>query len=358
MKGIFPRMLLSVVVLAPGLMMSSARGFASDCPPPASAIVPTLSAEVIHDKKAGVYKYRYTIKNGTDSKWSIRAFGVVTKQDPSTFTSAPHWRGRYADLPYAPSAFSWYTTDVDPAIANVVTGDATIPPKFYAVKAGASLGGFEIVSERPPGLLEFFARGDDYLKPTLPEGADVPDCPGHDPNGIDEVVGVTVGPAEPDLISVKIRTRDKSGLHHSSPVDPKNSKGQMSVLVISTPSFDASQVNISSVAFGPAQVAPVSSELIPTNRGEKLEGDEPSAWEKAIESTESKDEKKRHSQNLLLTFDVASLDVQCGIDLALFLRGETKTGQKFIGAAPAKVVGCKAGEPGVHKPPKKKQGKK
>ena len=344
-------------VLAVLLSASFSGAYAEECPVPPTSIVPQLEIGVTHDKNAGLYKYRYTLKNGSTAKLAINNFGLFLRQPPTRIITAAHWRSRFVVHPEGENKLSWFTTEIGKEAASRPYAGGAMAPALYAVKAGSSLDGFEIHSSQPPGILEFYAIGDE-LKGIRGDDGEPQECPGWSHSEPNRVSGLTAGPSDPDVISVKIRTRDKSGLHHSSPIDPKNSKGQMSVLVISTPSFDASQVNISSVAFGPAQVAPVSSELIPTNRGEKLEGDELSAWEKAIESTESKDEKKRHSQNLLLTFDVAALDVQCGIDLALFLRGETKTGQKFIGAAPAKVVGCKAGEPGVHKPPKKKQGKK
>lgn len=352
MKVITSKVMLGVVALIPELMMSRALGAASDCPPPASAVEPKLEARVSFDKTTGLYTYVYTASNGSNALLSIDYFDLNVSEEPREVKSAPFWKSRFTPAKYSYQRFSWSTSAIDPAIANEIPADNSVPPALYAIKPGSSLSGFELKSDRSPGIVEFNVSGDDFKTPGVEQT-----CPGYDPNGLDKVTGMIVGPSEPGLISVKIRTRDKSGLHHSSPIDPKNSKGQMGVLVLSSPTFDASQVNISSVVFGPAKVAPVSSELIPTKRGERLEGDEISPWEKAIEGTESKDEKKRHSQNLLLTFDVASLDVQCGIDQALFLRGETKTGQKFIGAAPAKVVGCKAGQPGVHKP-KKKQGKK
>jgi hypothetical protein len=65
-------------------------------------------------------------------------------------------------------------------------------------------------------------------------------------------------------------------------------------------------------------------------------------WRKIRFLPEKADRKKVTYKNTLLTFDVSSLDIQCGMDQALFLRGKTKSGQQFVGAVSANVVGCGA----------------
>jgi hypothetical protein len=123
------------------------------------------------------------------------------------------------------------------------------------------------------------------------------------------------------------------------------------VLIFSTHTFDASQIDVSSIMFGPAYVAPISSKLVPAGMGESIGLDESAEWEKMLAQFDpnSVDRKNIPKQNLLLIFDVASLDVQCHLDQALFLRGTTTTGQQIVGGVSTSVVGCGPNEIGTHK---------
>jgi hypothetical protein len=256
-----------------------------------------------------------------------------------------------------PYRFSWSTSEVDPAKAHQITGDGTLLPAFYAIKPGSGLSGFEITSTQPPGAAQFFAEGDakpPTSEPTEKDDEAMPNCAGWDFTNAQlatQVTGVTVGPLDPNTISIRLRAREEKGRGPHPGVNPKQPSGKLAVLILSSKTFDASQINMSSIMFGPAYTAPVSSQLVQGGIGEQIGQDEREEWEKWHEqfNQNDADQKRNHPQNLLLTFDVASLDIQCHLDQALFLRGQTKSGQKIVGAISVKVVGCKPGDLGKHK---------
>ncbi|MBC7385590.1 MAG: hypothetical protein H7301_05415 [Cryobacterium sp.] len=162
---------------------------------------------------------------------------------------------------------------------------------------------------------------------------------------------MTTGPSDPNILTVSLRARDKKGDGRCSPIQPKKPSGQISLLVLSTKDFDATQIDLGSIVFGPAYASPVISKPSPIGHGEKISSDPQVDWEESLKSVrpELMDRKGVKFKNLLLTFNVADLDVQCNLDRALFLRGKTNSGQSIVGAIKAEIVGCKDKETGTHR---------
>jgi len=297
------------------------------------------------------------MKNQASAQIPLDYFGLLLNQAPSSSLSAENWNGQYISLDSSPYRFRWNTVLVDPSLANKVSGDGTLSAPVYAIQPGKSLGGFEISSAQVPGIVQFFAQGFAQIAsgtPTLQNDEPVPSCPQWDfenPQIETQVTGATVGPSDPSTVSVRIRAREETGIHPCQPINSKSPAGKIAVLVLSSHTFDPSEIDVTSVIFGPSYAAPISSKLVPTGLGESIGSDERAEWEKALEALlpESSDRKNVHPKNLLLVFDVPALDVQCGLDQSLFLRGKTTAGQQFIGAVPAKVAGCGSNEVGKHK---------
>lgn len=353
MKREYVFLTLGVVVASLASQVNAKPRVDHRCPIALTTIAPKLDVTVERDTKTGLFNYRYKLQNGADSKLAIDEFGLNLGKAPAGYVDVPHWNHDggvgFSDLE-GQTGFLWRTSEMGKKNANRPFAGGPKPPALYAVKPGKFLDGVGMLSKRPPGIVEYFAKGDGW--DILPgEDGEPLTCPGWNPSERNLVRGMTVGPADPDLVSVKIRLRDRSGIRPSSPIDPKNPAGQIGVLLFSAQNFDATQVDSSKLTFGPAKVGPMSSRFVSSGLGEKLEGDVVSDWERITEKFQSNDAASRKNpfQNLLLVFDVSKLDVQCGIDQALFLRGVTKSGLKFVGAAPARLVGCKVGEPGVHK---------
>jgi hypothetical protein len=118
------------------------------------------------------------------------------------------------------------------------------------------------------------------------------------------------------------------------------------VLVLGSKDFDPSQIVTSSLKFGPAEVAPLSAKLVPGEGRDEMESDEDETWERVSSSFGRDRHNPAKHRNLLLVFDEASLDVQCGLDQALFLTGQTQVGMKIVGGAATKLAGCDVKHPG------------
>lgn len=350
MKKIFEIGMINMI-----LSVFTLQAIASVCSSPPSSVKPSLSASVNFDKKKQMYKYQYKIKNGSDAQIPLDYFGLLMNQAPELFSSGKYWGGKFISLSYAPKNFRWTTDAVDDP--NRVTGDGKLSTPSYAIKPGTSLGGFEIWSAQPPGISQFYAEG--FTQPltsssTTEADEVIPDCPGWDfenPKIQTQVTGMTIGPSDPAIISVRIRAREEKGLRSSEPIDPKKPSGKISVLVLSTSTFDSTQIDVTNVVLGPGYAKPLSSKVVEPGIGEKLESEKLTDWEKFNEEANPKEanHRKVKNKNILLTFDVASLDVQCNLDQALFLRGKTKAGQQFVGAFSARVVGCGPKDFGKHK---------
>jgi hypothetical protein len=330
---------------------------ADTCSPPESSISPQLSSSVQYDKKLRSYKYQYSIKNEVTAQIPLDRFGFLVNEAPSSLKAPAYWGGAFTSLSSAPYDFVWSTFEPDPKVANIIPMDGSLAVPAYSVKPGKTLSGFEFTSANSPGVVQYFAAGFSQIPGSTPiPGNDEPEpsCPGWNwQNSQLEnwISGAATGPADVGVTSVRIRAREETGLHECPPIDPKKANGKIAILVFSTQTFDASQIDLSDVVFGPAHAKPISSKLVPVGLGEKIAVDERLEWERILETLEPNiaGGKNSHPQNILLVFDVSALDVQCGLDQALFLRGETKTNQQFVGAVPAKVVGCGNKEIGKHK---------
>lgn len=347
----------SIAILFLVLNLNAQQGLSDTCTPPPSAVAPIVTSQVSYDAKARTYKYRYTIRNEPSAQIPLDWFGILINTAPSSSVSPTNWDpGEFTALGFMPSRFSWSTSTVAGSAGKKITGDGTLSAPTYALKPGSSLSGFELISSQPPGVVQFFAQGFTQPPSSVPTAKDdepTPTCAGwdfHNAQLATQVTGATTGPSDPNTISVRLRAREEKGRGECSPINPKQPSGKIAVLVLSTHVFDASQIDVSSIMFGPAYVAPISSQLVQGGVGEQIGRDERIDWEQWQEQFDpnNADRKNSRPQNLLLTFDVASLDVQCHLDQAIFFRGQTKSGQKVVGAIPANVIGCGTSDQGKH----------
>jgi hypothetical protein len=325
--------------------------WADMCPTPSTSIDPRLEAKVTFDKKTNQYLYSYSISNGSDAKTAIERFRIEMSTNPQASTSPNKWFPRYLANHNIPT-LNWSTTYINLGAKGLGGG---LPVAAYAVRPGQKLSGFSFKSPLPPGAARFLADGfyqPPTTTPTVTDDEPAPNCPGIDlVNEVDDtmVTGLTVGPLPPDTISPKMRLRDETGEHKCGPIDPSQASGNVTLLILSSSTFDASQINVSSVRFGPAQVAPLRSEVISSKEDDDRD-DEREEWERMSEHSDKNTDHKKDSKlkNLLLTFDLKSLDVQCVLDRALFFSASTNSGQKVIGGVSAHTVGCNVRRPGVH----------
>lgn len=346
------RVFLAIMLIEP---ISS---FGAACPPPQSSIEPNLSVTVSYDQKRQLYKYKYSMRNGRGAQIPLDYFGFFLEEAPQSSSSPKNWSARALDYDTSPSVFRWSTAEVADSEKDVVTGDGFIPTPISAIRPGNTLSGFEIESPRKPGIVQFYAQGFTQVPsgvPTEDNPETPPQCPGWDFENdplLSQVTGAVVGPSDPDIISVSLKARDERGNSKCRSIDAKNPSGKISIIVLSDKDFDASDVKIDTITFGPASARPLSSKLIDGQGMVKFDDDE--EWDKQMKDRRYSDPEieKRRPKNLMLVFDVESLDAQCNLDKSLFLRGETKTGKSILGAISAQYAGCDLKKPGRHRPHK------
>ncbi|MBC7385655.1 MAG: hypothetical protein H7301_05780 [Cryobacterium sp.] len=338
------------------LIVTGGVAVADSCPTPKSAVDPMLTGAVTFDKKSQTYRYRYMLKNGPNSVLSIDYFGLYLGQKPVSTISAANWRSDFVELGSAPTFLLWNTFGIDSREANKVTNDTSLPVHIYSLKPGQSVSGFEITSPHPPGLVQFFAEGETqfpYATSTAANDEPETDCPGWNlelPKIQRQVTGSVTGPSDPNLTTVRIRAREEGGEGRCGDINPAKPTGRISVLILSSGEFDATQIDIPNAMFGPGYAKPVASKVVTSGKFENIAGDEKSVWEEFLEGIHHPRVDSGHNRpkNLLLTFLVADLDVQCNLDRSLFLIGKTTAGKRFIGSVPTKLSGCKPKELGEH----------
>jgi hypothetical protein len=342
-------MTLKHFVITVSGIASIATASAGTCPPPPSSVDPSLMARVSYNKKTGNYTYSYTISNGRDSVLPLSYFTLLTSVSLSELRAPSGWMAKYIDTPHLPPNLRWAAFPKKGG-SSPTDSEALILPGL--INPGKSLSGFSFESSQPPGIQQYYIKGFTQIPsstPTLADDEAPPQCPGWDfssPLLKTFVTGLTTGPAAPDTLSVAIRLREEGGTHHCKPIDPNNPSGKVSILVLSSKTFDASDIVVSSIKFGPGGAAPISSKIIPSGT-EEVDSDEQEEWEKQRSNIDSCLKRDKRRKNLLLTFDLQSLAIQCVLDKALFLSGKTQSGESIVGAVSSKTVGCDLRAPGA-----------
>jgi hypothetical protein len=128
------------------------------CPPPSSWAAPELKSKVSYDSKKRLYKYEYTVLNGSEAKSSLDLFGLYLRESPVSSEAPSKWSAEFSNPGHTIPFFQWDTHVIDPAIADQPF-NGTYPDHIYALKPGRSLTGFVMTSARVPGIVQYFAEG-------------------------------------------------------------------------------------------------------------------------------------------------------------------------------------------------------
>ena len=125
------------------------------CPIGPDRVDATVGVSVTHDPASGIYAYAYTLKSAPSSAQEIESFELVAA-DPVAIQAPPGWNGL---MTYDQRTVLWMAFELDPAIADVVTNDASVPPSIANIKPGKSLAGFSLRSLSPPGPVTYTVKG-------------------------------------------------------------------------------------------------------------------------------------------------------------------------------------------------------
>lgn len=339
----------SCISLLVGGLFAYSFAFADYCPTPSTSIEHVLDAKVTFDKKNKIYTYHYSLKNLSQSIVPIDRFFILLPDNPISIGSpTKHWSEYfYSKLGNEPSKVYWSTSFTTAEDNPALRPESQVGVPDEAVRPGKTLSGFSVKSKQPPSAVQYFVNGFQALPVAFgDENNSDPDlnCPNLDTESTirdSTITGVTIGPATPSTVSVKIRLRKNDGQEHCGPIDPKKASGQINVIVLPSKTFDPKKLDLESLRFGPSKAKALSSKFLPSKSHEKDGDDDGEEWERHAQEQSGDDRNV-----LMLTFDLNSLGIRCILDKALFLRGKTVEGKNILGGVTTKTVGCSAKAPG------------
>jgi hypothetical protein len=172
------------------------------------AIQVTVQASSSYDGVTGNYTYTYSVTNESSSTNTMETFGVGPVPVSSTLGSPPHWQGAVGWEGDSTLA-GWSVSEGDPgSLPPTDTGNDY--PSPYALQPGQSLGGFTVITNKPPTTIQFYAQAFD----TIPGGDDDTGPP---TLGQEGVTGSILGP-DKNVVTAVGGSRVTRGLKFRPPV--------------------------------------------------------------------------------------------------------------------------------------------
>jgi hypothetical protein len=134
----------------------------------------SVTSNVTFDAVAGIYRFRYVVRNAARSMASLERFEIDGFEGTvENLTSPTNWE---ALGPFRPmDRLVWFAAGETPA--TWVDDGVSVPPSQYAIQPGDSLTGFAFSSRLPPGQIRYRVRPFEPLRNESEEW--IPDLPAH-----------------------------------------------------------------------------------------------------------------------------------------------------------------------------------
>lgn len=311
MRNLIGRMLsLAMLLFFHGFAaFHSTAQTAAACPTAPNLVKVNVLAAVSFDSSSGLYTYQYTVASDPSSQQDVSDFAIDFAAPISNVTSPQGWtNGTFNGR----STTHWAATAAAPLPAG--TPDVgQVPPALFPIKAGKSMSGFSLQSPNPPGPVNFYVLGDGGIPETASEAeaeALMDNCPQSTGGLLDMAVsGTTQGPVQ--FIPVQIDIKPGGSPNAVNP----NNQGVVPVAILSSSSFDATQVDPITVRFGRAAAAPVDGGHVEDVNGDGI-------------------------PDLVLQFSTPATGIVCG-DTSETLTGKTLQGSAIRGSDSVVTVDCK-----------------
>jgi len=277
------------------------------CPPGAGDVSARVLPEVTYDEEDGTYIYRYSLESQRSSTLPVNGIMVeVANGDVGGVNAPDGWSG----LPRtgtngSPDVVDWYASRVKNP-DEIDPDDASIPKSIAALEPGESLGGFVLRSPLPPGPKRAYVTGQIPREPVSDEREMeelYQQC--------DSVRGTlreqakrvrTAGPGEGNFEPIAVDIKPGSA---ANPVNP-NQQGVVPVALLGSPDRDVTQIDVTTLAFGPGGAGAAHSGHEPTD----INGD--------------------GELDRLVHFDASTAGIEC-LDAVAFVRGKTADGTTIQG---------------------------
>lgn len=292
---------------------------------------PVVDVKVDFDATTKLYQYTYSLENKAEAIQNIENLLLhkFDREGIQEIQAPDKWHGST----FRQDSFWWTTSAIlDPLPAWFDPNKHSLAPLAKSIKPGEKFVGFGFKSPHPPGAVSFYVRGEaDLLK--IKEGEEdllYATCEGYGEGiyGV-SVMGKTLAPVkQASTVSVEINIKPMSV--EPVPFNPK-AKGVLPVAILGTSGLKGSDINASTVVFGPKEIKALKHSLEDIN--------------------------KDGHEDLLVHFKSDQAGIRCGPDLAVILKGNLKDGRLIQGMQTIKPVGCNSKEKdkSIEKDQKKKR---
>lgn len=280
-----------------------------NCPTPPNLVKVTVTAAVSFDSTANLYTYQYTVVSDASSQQEVAGVAVDFAPPIQNIASPKGWTsGTFA----ARNTVLWAATapsPLPPGVADV----GQVLPGLFQIKPGSSLSGFSFQSPNPPSAVNSYALGfADLGTADSEDGAEAiaDSCPQSVGGFFDlAVLATTQGPVQFIPVQIDIKPGETPNA-----VNPRD-QGVVPVAILSSPSFDATQVDPATVRFGPAAAAPA-------------------------DGGHTEDVNKDGLPDLVFQFPTPATGIACG-DTFEVLTGKILSGTAIRGSDSVVTVSCK-----------------
>lgn len=305
---------MNKIILFPIIIILSFKANALECVR-FDQVSPVVEVKIDFDATTKLYQYTYSLENKAEATQNIKFFLLrgIEQSGLKDVVSPQIWHGRT----FRNDGFWWRTSEaVDPLPDWFDINKYDFAPLAYSIKPGQKFEGFSFKSPNPPASVSFYVLGEGQPQ-SMENGQEnlVEECKSSMGGIYDiSVMGKTLAPVkQASTVSVEINIKPMSV--EPVPFNPK-AKGVLPVAILGTSDLKGSDINASSVVFGPKEI-------------------------KALKHT-LEDVNKDGHEDLVMHFQSDQTGIRCGPDLAVALKGSLKDGRLIQGVQSITPVGCKS----------------
>ena len=119
-------------------------------------VVPHVSVTVRKDHETGHWIYSYTLTNDSTSANVITKFALDPVEEAISIAGIEHWYHKHG-FGNRRHAAVWAVVDVGPTPTD--WDSVSLYPSVFDIQPGQVVDGFNIISRRPPGLINYYVQG-------------------------------------------------------------------------------------------------------------------------------------------------------------------------------------------------------
>jgi hypothetical protein len=253
MRTITARVPVLLTLFSSLWLIGSSFGQSVTCPTPPNLVKVSVSPTVTFDAASNLFTYQYAFTSDSTSQQEVSDIAIDFAAPVTNIVSPTGWTSAiFADR----NNVHWKATAAAP-LPSDQPDVGQVPPGLFQIKPGNSLGGFSFQSPNSPGPVNTYTLGfADIGAADSEAGAEAIEdsCPQGVAGFFDlAIIGSTRGPV--DFIPVQIDIKPGGTPNAINPRD----QGVIPVAVLSSSTFDATQLDPATVRFGNSGAVPTDS---------------------------------------------------------------------------------------------------